>query len=97
MQLNKEERERFRPVFFRYQQDWRRTLKENSEDRLMARQHLIDLQLRYRKDFGEIVGDRRVIEVYDLQEKFIQILRDVQRERREGPPPPNRRRGMRIV
>jgi hypothetical protein len=98
MELKKEERERFRPLFMRYQQEWRRTLQENREDRLMAKQRLIDLQLRYRKDFGDIVGDKRVIEVYDLQERFIQILRDVQRERREGPPPPpNRRRGMRFI
>jgi hypothetical protein len=46
---------------------------------------MIDLQLRYRKEFGPVVGNRRVIEIYDLQQYFIRTLRDLQQERRGGP------------
>ena len=49
--------------------------------------------------FSPIVGENRVIQIYDLQEYFIRILRDVQQERNRdgrgpgkmGPPPPPRR------
>ncbi|MBM3412387.1 MAG: hypothetical protein FJY19_03285 [Bacteroidetes bacterium] len=99
MRMNHEEREAFGPIFARYQKEWRETLVKNRKDKLLARQQLIELQLRYRKEFSPIVGDNRVIQIYDLQEDFIRILRDVQEERlrgrggqrKMGPPPPTRR------
>ena len=98
MQMTGGEREAFGPVFARYQKEWRETMRKNREDRLLARQQLIELQIKYRKEFSPIVGAKRVIQIYDLQEDFIRILRDVQDERvrdrrgprKMGPPPPPR-------
>ncbi|MEY4150307.1 MAG: hypothetical protein RL555_911 [Bacteroidota bacterium] len=100
MRMSSGEREAFGPVFARYQKEWRETMRKNREDRLLARQQLIELQIKYRKEFSPIVGEKRVIQIYDLQEDFIKILRDVQEERvrdrrgpgKIGPPPPPPRR-----
>lgn len=98
MHLSERERASFGPVFERYQKEFQQTLRNNKEDRLLGRQQIIELQIRYRKEFTPIVGEYRVMEIYDLQEDFIRILRDVQQERmrdrrgrRIGPPPPPRR------
>lgn len=99
MRMSGGEREAFGPVFARYQKEWRETMRKNREDRLLARQQLIELQIKYRKEFSPIVGEKRVVQIYDLQEDFINILRDVQEERmryrrgpgKMGPPPPPRR------
>lgn len=99
MRMTGGEREAFGPVFARYQKEWRETMRKNREDRLLARQQLIELQIKFRKEFSPIVGENRVIQIYDLQEDFIRILRDVQQERNRdgrgpgkmGPPPPPRR------
>lgn len=88
MHLNKNEAERFTPVFLRYFKEWRTTLKENRTDRLILQQKVVELRLRYRGEFKEIVGERRSNEIYEHQEKFIRILKDVQKERmqnRQGP------------
>ena len=63
-----------------------------------SRQQIIELQIKYRKEFAPIVGEMRVLEIYDLQEDFIRALRDIHHERmmnrkgpgRKGPPPPPR-------
>jgi hypothetical protein len=101
MRLNETERAAFQPTFTRYQKEFQQTLRKNKEDRLLGRQQIIELQIRYRKEFAAIVGEYRVMEVYDLQEDFIRLLREVQQERmqdrrgkRMGPPPPPPRRGF---
>lgn len=96
MQLTPEEGRQFQPVFARYQKEWREVLRKNREDRLLQQKELIELQLRYRKEFAPVVGEKRVMEIYHLQDYFIRTLRDIQRDRklrkreheRMGPPPP---------
>ena len=85
MLLNPQEMEQFKPVFARYHKEWRESMKKNREDRLLMQQQIIELQIRYRKEFAPIVGEKQVIHIYDLQQDFIRILRDVQRERMQGP------------
>ena len=85
MRLSAQERNEFMPTFLRYEKEYRDTLRSNRQDRLLLQQRLIDLQVRYRKEFAPLVGDRRVIEIYDLQQYFIRTLRDLQQERRGGP------------
>ena len=76
-------------------------MRKNREDRLIQQKELIELQLRYRKEFAPVMGEKRVLEVYHLQDYFIRTLRDIQRDRklrdreneRMGPPPPPAGRG----
>ncbi len=81
MALTKNESEKFTPVFVRYFKEWRTTLRENRGPKLDLQQKIVDLRLRYRTEFKEILGDRRSNEVYEHQEKFIREIKIIGRER----------------
>jgi hypothetical protein len=81
MRLTSNEAERFTPVFLRYFREWRTTLKDNKGDRLILQQKIVELRLRYRGEFKEIVGERRSNEIYKHQEIFIRELKDIGKER----------------
>ncbi|MES1217688.1 MAG: hypothetical protein ABUT20_19435 [Bacteroidota bacterium] len=84
LSLSKAEAEKFSPVFLRYFREWRTTLRESKgEPVLLRQQKIVDLRLRYRDQFKEIIGEKRSNEVFDHQQRFIQGIREVQRERRE--------------
>lgn len=86
MHLTKNEAERFTPVFIRYFREWRSTLKENRTDRLILQQKIVELRIRYRSEFKEIIGEQRSNEVYRHQEIFIQELKDLKNERNQNRP-----------
>lgn len=81
MALTKNESEKFTPVFIRYFKEWRTTLRENRGPKLDLQQKIVDLRLRYRTEFKEILGDRRSNDVYEHQEKFIREIKSIGRER----------------
>ena len=83
MDLTKNEAEKFTPVFIRYFREWRTTLKDNRGDRLILQQKIIDLKLRYRTEFKEILGERRGNEVYKHQDNFIKDLETIRQERKD--------------
>jgi hypothetical protein len=82
LSLSRSEAEKFSPVFLRYFRDWRTTLRASKgEPSLLRQQKIVDLRLRYRDQFKEIIGEKRSNEVFDHQQRFIQGMRDLQRER----------------
>jgi hypothetical protein len=84
MDLTKAEAEKFTPVFIRYFREWRTTLRENKGgDRLILQQKIIELKLRYRPEFKEILGEKRCNEVYKHQDDFIREIDQLRRERRD--------------
>ena len=84
LSLSKSEAEKFSPVFLRYFRDWRVTLRESKgEPSLLRQQKIVDLRVRYRDQFKEIIGEKRSNEVFDHQQHFIQGMKDLQRERLE--------------
>lgn len=88
MSLNKAEAERFTPVFLRYFREWRTALRDNRGDKVMLQMKVAELRLRYRPEFKDIVGEKRCNEIYEHQERFIQGIREIKRERmqeRQGP------------
>lgn len=82
MRLTSNEAERFAPIFLRYFREWRTTLRDNQGDRLILQQKVVELRIRYRTEFKEILGERRSNEVYVHQEKFIKELKDIIRQER---------------
>ncbi|MCW3117760.1 MAG: hypothetical protein JWM28_1842 [Chitinophagaceae bacterium] len=84
LSLSKSEAEKFSPVFLRYFRDWRTTLRESKgEPVLLRQQKIVDLRVRYRDQFKQIIGEKRSNEVFDHQQRFIQGIKDLQRERLE--------------
>jgi hypothetical protein len=81
LDLSKDEAEKFTPVFLRYFKEWRQTIKENRADKLILQQKIVDLRLRYRVQFRDLLGERRGNQVFNHQDKFIQELRDLRRDR----------------
>lgn len=94
MKLTQNEAERFTPIFLRYFREWRTTLRDNKGgDKLILQQKIVELRIRYRTEFKEIVGEKRCIEIYQHQEKFIRELGKIREERVR----PIRRNGSRAI
>lgn len=81
LNMSKEESAKFSPVFVRYFKEWRSTLKDNKDDRLLLQKKIVDLRLKYRTEFRDIIGEKRGNQVFNHQETFIRELRDIRRER----------------
>ena len=75
LDLSKDEAEKFTPVFIRYFKEWRQNLKES--DVLIRRQKITEIQIRYRTEFREIVGEKKSNEIYRQQKIFIDNLQKV--------------------
>ena len=92
LNLTRNEAERFTPVFVRYFREWRQTLREHKGDMLERQKRVVDLRLRYRPEFREIVGEKRSTEIFRQQEIFIDNLRKVREEQtRRKDDRPNKR------
>ena len=81
LNLSNDEAKKFSPVFLQYFKEWRQTLRDNKGDRLVLQQKIVDLRLRYRTQFREVLGEQRGNQVFGHQEKFIKELRDLRRDR----------------
>jgi len=82
LNLSRAEAEKFSPVFLRYFKEWRMTLKTTKDEPVIIRQQkIVDLRLRYRDQFKEIIGEKRSNEVFDHQQRFIQGIRQLRQER----------------
>ena len=82
LRLTKAETDKFSPVFIRYFNEWRQALRNREGvPRLDLQQRIVELRIRYRNEFREIVGERRSNQVYENQEIFIDGLRNNRAER----------------
>ena len=80
LSLNKNEAEKFSPIFLRYFREWRTALRSFKDDPLLRQQKIVELRLRYRNEFKEIIGEKRSNLVYKGQERFIKELKDFREE-----------------
>jgi hypothetical protein len=81
LNLNPEESKKFKPVFIEYFKEWKKTARENRADKLVLRQKITDLQVRYRGRFREILGESRSNLIFTHQRGFILELRRLRQER----------------
>jgi hypothetical protein len=84
LDLSKEESSKFAPIFVKYFKEWRQTLRQNRGDKLVLQQKVVELRLRYRPQFREIIGERRGDQVFNHQDRFVAELKDILRERRQN-------------
>src|ERR1051325_5934684 len=76
LNLSKGEAEKFSPIFLRYFNEWRNTLREfRGGDKLILQQRIVELRLRYRDEFKDIIGEKRSNQVYEKQQEFIDGVR----------------------
>jgi hypothetical protein len=84
--LSRKEADRFAPVFFRYFREFAKTHRENRGDRLILQQKIIELRLRYRGEFRQILDEQRANKVYFYEDEFrkqaIKIIRENKMDRR---------------
>ena len=81
LNLSDDEAKKFSPVFLNYFKEWRQTIKDNRGDKLILQQKIVDLRLRYRVQFREIVGEKKGNQVFNQQDNFIRELKDLRRDR----------------
>ncbi len=81
LNLSDDEAKKFTPVFLKYFKEWRQTIRENKGDKLILQQKVVDLRLRYRTQFRELLGERRGNQVFNQQDNFIKELRELRRDR----------------
>ncbi len=91
LDMSTTEREKFDPAFKQYLKELAKIHRENKDDRLVMQQQMIELRLRYRKDFRQWLGDQRGDRIFLEEERFRTVVLRTLRERRNqrmGPPPP---------
>ena len=79
--LSRAEAERFEPVFLNYYNELRRTTRENRGDKLVLQQKIVDLKLRYREQFKNIMGEKRSNDVFIYERDFVEEVKELRNER----------------
>ncbi|MET0635726.1 MAG: hypothetical protein ABWZ25_06840 [Chitinophagaceae bacterium] len=83
LDLNDQEAKKFRPLFVQYYKDWRSTIRENRGDKLVLKQKVAELQVKYRDRFKGVIGEQKSNQVFNHQRDFINQLREEVRDRRQ--------------
>ena len=93
--LSKAESERFSPVFVRYFRDFTQTHRINKGDKLILQQKIIDLRLRYRTEFRQIMEENKANRVYKYEDEFRQeVVRILKENKSEHNPAARRNRSV---
>jgi hypothetical protein len=84
--LSKAEAQKFTPVFVRYFREFAQTHRQHKGDRLVMQQKIIELRLRYRGEFRQILQEQKANKVYHYEDEFRQKAKEIIMEnRRERP------------
>ena len=98
LNLNRAETEKFTPVFVRYFREFAQTHKLYKTDRLILQQKIIDLRLRYRTEFRQIMDEQRANKVFKHEDEFrqevVKMIRENRRERMDNKRPIQRNRSI---
>jgi hypothetical protein len=92
--LSKNESEKFTPIFLRYFREFAQTVRAYKTDKLFLQQKIIELRLRYRTEFRQIMDEPRASRVYKAEDEFRQKARDILLENRQHDRPFRRNRSM---
>ena len=93
--LSRAEAERFSPVFVRYMKEFAQTHRSNKGDRLVLQQKIIELRLRYRGEFRQIMDEQKANRVYKIEDDFRQeVVRILKENKREHNPAVRRNKSV---
>ncbi len=79
--LSKTEADRFSPVFLDYFDELRKTNQQFKGDALKRQQKIVDLRIRYRDQFKNIVGEKRSNDVFTYERDFVEEVKQLRNER----------------
>ena len=87
--LSKGEADKFTPVFMRYLREFQQTHhKYQKGDRLVLQKEIIELRLRYRGEFKQIMDETKANQVYkhedDFRREVVQIIKENRMKERPG-------------
>lgn len=94
--LSKNESEKFNPVFLRYIREFAQTHRLYKDDRLIFQQKIIELRLRYRGEFRQILDEQRANKVFRYEDEFRIKAKEIILENRGNRVPPRRTRSLLI-
>jgi hypothetical protein len=86
LNLSKAEADRFNPVFMNYFNELRNTSQQYKGDRLVMQQKIVDLRLRYRDQFKNIMGEKRSNDVFVYEREFVNEVKELRKERLQNKP-----------
>lgn len=81
LSLNKNESEKFTPIFLRYVVDLRRTHRDFKTDRPMLQLKIAELRIKYRTEFRQVVDEQRANKIYEYQREFEIKVKETLQER----------------
>lgn len=85
--LSKAEAQRFTPVFVRYFREFAQTHRQFRTDKLILKQRIIELRIRYRTEFRQIMEEHKANNVYKYEDEFrVEARRIIMENRRERAP-----------
>lgn len=81
--LSKDEADKFTPVFVRYFREFRQTHRDYKDDKLILKQKIIDLRIRYRTEFRTIMTEQKANKVYVFEDQFRKEAIDIIQKQRD--------------
>ena len=88
--LSEAEAARFTPVFVRYFREFVLTHRAYKGDRLVLQQKIIELRLRFREEFRQVLDDKRANKVFVYEDRFRREAIQIIKENRRNNIPPRR-------
>lgn len=102
LNLSPSEAQKFWPVYNQYRDDME-ALRKNyrvgegtmgADQQLEFEQKKLDIKKKYKAEFDAAVGKEKCNQLYGIEEKFRQKMKEIRDQRQHGPPP-GERPGMR--
>jgi hypothetical protein len=81
--LSKDEADKFTPVFVRYFREFRQTHRDFKDDKLILKQKIIELRIRYRTEFRTIMAEQKANKVYVFEDQFRKEALDIIQKQRD--------------
>ena len=92
--LSRNESEKFAPIFLRYFRDFAQTHRLYRMDKLVLQQKIIELRLRYRTEFRQVIEEPRASRVFKYEDDFRQEAIRILKENRRVDRPFRRNRSL---
>ncbi len=92
--LSPAEADKFSPVFLHYFREFAQTHRQYKDDRLIFQQKIIELRLRYRGEFRQIMDEQRANKVFEYEDRFRQEAVRIIKENRQERMPQRRIRSI---